>query len=151
MRNGILLGMTKLFNRIHIYLSHHSYLYALVVGVGIVLFWRGVWHTVDLIHMTINQYGGLEGPLDLVQHPWWDGPLSFLVGCIILYVGRAFVSSFIGSELIISGLRTEKKIAQKTEDEVKSEESTIAEIKETIGDIAHKLDDLEHQVKDHHK
>ena len=142
--------MKSLFTRFHIYLSHHSYLYALIAGIGIVLFWRGVWHTVDLFHLWISHYNASTS-MDLAAHPWWDGPLSFVVGCLLLYVTRAFISSFIGNELILSGLRTEKKLTQATEGDLKVEVSVIGDIKEEITTIAHKLEDLEVQVRDHHK
>lgn len=137
--------MKKLLARLHIYLSHHTFLYALITGIGVVLFWRGVWHSVDLIHIYF------QGPLDLDMHPWWDGPLSFIVGCLVLYISRAFVSSFIGNELILTGLRTEKKLAQKTESDLKVEVTAISDIKEEINAIAQKLEDLDFQVRDHHK
>ncbi len=142
--------MTKIFNRFHIFLSHHSYLYATIVGIGIVLFWRGVWHSVDTFHLYINHYYS-TGSTSLLDHPWWDGPASFLAGCLVLYVTRAFVSSFIGNELILSGLRAEKRLAKATEDDVKTEVSTISDIKHTVSAISRKLEELEVQVKDHHK
>jgi hypothetical protein len=142
--------MTKVFNRFHIFLSHHSFLYATIVGIGIVLFWRGVWHSADTLHLYINNYSS-TGSVSVIDHPWWDGPLSFFVGCLILFVTRAFVSSFIGNELILSGLRIEKKIAKQTEDDVKTEVATIGDIKHTISAISRKLEELEVQVKDHHK
>jgi hypothetical protein len=142
--------MTKVLNRFHIFLSHHSYLYAAIAGIGIVLFWRGVWHSVDTVHLYITHYSS-TGSVSLIGHPWWDGPLSFIVGCSILYVTRAFVSSFIGNELILSGLRTEKRMAKETEDEVRTEVTAIADIKEELGSIASKLEDLEDQVTRYEK
>src|SRR5688500_12735267 len=121
--------MRKALSRIHIFLSHRSYLYALIVGIGIVLFWRGVWHTVDLAHVFISQYQ-TTSTIDLSGYPWWDGPLSFIVGVLILYLSRAFVSSFIGNELILSGLRTEKRLTKQTDTDLKTEVSAIADIKE---------------------
>ncbi len=141
--------MKRIFTRLHIYLSHHSFLYALIVGIAIVLFWRGVWHTVDLLHLYISHYHATAS-IDFSEHPWWDGPLSFVVGCIVLYISRAFVSSFIGNELILSGLRTEKKITRQTDSDLKTEVTAISEIKEEIETITRKLGDLESQIKDHH-
>ena len=100
---------TKFEQKILIFLSHRPKLYALIVGVGIVLFWRGVWHTTDLIHTYINFYQN-HFSLDSSLSPWWDGPLSFVVGLVILYLAGAFTSSFIGNELILSGLRGEKRL-----------------------------------------
>ena len=142
--------MKKLLARIHIFLSHHVYLYALITGVGIVLFWRGVWHSVDVFHVLLNQYH-MSGSLDLGGQLWWDGPLSFVVGCILLYFARAFVSSFIGNELILSGLRTEKKLTQEADSERKTEMTTVSAIKEELSTITEALEDLEIEIKDHHQ
>ncbi len=142
--------MKKILTRFHIFLSHHSFLYALVVGVGIVFFWRGVWHSADLIHLYITQYA-VGGTIDAVVYPWWDGPLSLVVGIFILYISNAFVSSFIGNELILSGLRTEKRMTKETESDVKMEIEAIADIKKDITAISHNLEALEEKVHDHHK
>lgn len=126
-------------------MSHHPKLYALIVGIGVVLFWRGVWHTADLTHLFLNNVqNGLT--IDLAQHPWWDGPWSFVVGAVMLYFTGAFTSSFIGNELILSGLRGEKRLNQKTEHEVESEAATITEIKGSLKEVAFKLDRLEEKV-----
>lgn len=126
----------SLSERIRSFLSHYPKLYALIAGIGIVLFWRGVWHSVDAFHSVIDGTAIL----------WWDGPVSFVVGCVVLYFTGAFVSSFIGNELILSGLRGEKKLNQKTETEVKTEGITIAEIEEELGVITKKLEQLEMQT-----
>ena len=139
--------MKTIFTRFHIFLSHHSYLYATIAGIGIVLFWRGVWHSADLIHLYIDNY---HSSLSTIDQPWWDGPLSFVVGCLILYVTRAFVSSFIGNELILSGLRTEKRITKETESELKTEVFAIDEIKQEMNVINQKLGELELNIRDHH-
>lgn len=136
--------MKKFLTRLHIFLSHHSFLYALIAGVGIVLFWRGVWHTTDLVHLYMSNSQAV------MDHTWWDGPLSFLTGCLILYITRAFVSSFIGNELILSGLRTEKKMTRQATTDLKEEVTVISDIKQEIGTIVHKLEDLDAQVRDHH-
>lgn len=142
--------MTKVFNRLHVFLSHHSFLYATIVGIGIVLFWRGVWHTVDTLHLYVNHYNS-TGSASIIDHPWWDGPLSFIVGCLVLFVTRAFVSSFIGNELILSGLRKEERLAKETEGDVKLEVLAIGDIKQEINSITKKLEELEAQVITHHK
>jgi hypothetical protein len=69
------------------------------------------------------------------------------VGCFILYITRAFVSSFIGNELILSGLRVEKKLTEETESDVKLEVLVIGDIKQEISSIGKKLEELEEQVK----
>lgn len=117
--------------------------YALVVGVGIVLFWRGVWHGTDEMHsMFANNFYG-NSSMSFLSEFWWDAPLSFLLGCFILSITGAFTSSFIGNELILSGLRGERKLSERTEHDVKSEINTISDIKEELILISKKLESLE--------
>lgn len=139
----------RLEERIRVLLSHHPKLYALIVGIGIVLFWRGVWHTADLTHMLWNYYQN-DLTIDLVASPWWDGPWSFLVGTAMLYFTGAFTSSFIGNELILSGLRGEKKLNQKEQLEIESEAHAILEIKGSLKDVTSKLDLLEEKIRKSH-
>lgn len=74
--------------------------------------------------------------------PWWDGPLSIIVGSGLLLITGIFVSNFIGNEIILSGLRGEKKLAEKTADEIKTEIGAIGEIKQEVQKISEKLDQL---------
>ena len=134
--------------KIIIYLSHRPRLYALIVGIGIVLFWRGVWHSTDYIHFIFNSFHS-NLTTDLTSAPWWDGPLSFIVGTILLYFTGAFTSSFIGNELILSGLRGEKKLNQKTEVEVKSEVQSILEIKDGLENVSDKIKQLEKKLREY--
>jgi len=137
----------KVEGKIRIYLSHHPGLYALIVGIGIVLFWRGVWHSADIIYKYANFFQN-NLTISSVSSPWWDGPLSFLVGYIILFFTGAFTPSFIGNELILSGLRGEKKLHQKTESEVKSEIQSISAIKDGIQNLAGQIEELEKNIRD---
>ncbi len=99
------------------WLSHYPILYALLVGTGIILFWRGIWHTADLVaHYTSVIYSGVG--MDWTGVIWWDGPISIIIGVTVLLLCGAFVSSFIGNEIIISGLKGEKKISEKIEKEL---------------------------------
>ncbi len=131
-------------------MSHRPKLYAFVVGIGVVLFWRGVWHSVDQLH-TYFSYPATFSTIDALNlSPWWDGPLSLIVGIIILYYTGAFISSFIGNELILSGLRGEKRLSEKTEGEVQNEVGAIADIKDSLLLLEGKLVDLEKKMRDHH-
>ncbi|HBP00408.1 MAG: hypothetical protein UU48_C0004G0061 [Candidatus Uhrbacteria bacterium GW2011_GWF2_41_16] len=95
-------------------LSHYPIIYAFVGGAGIIIFWRGVWHTMDEI---IGWFSSEE----IIDFPWWDGPLSILIGTVLLLTVGLFVSSFIGNEIIISGLKKEKKLIEKMEEEIERE------------------------------
>jgi hypothetical protein len=131
-------------------LSHHPKTYALIVGVGIVLFWRGVWHSADYFHEMISNLSS-NSSLSLPSGLWWDGPLSFLVGFMMLYFTRAFTSSFIGNELILSGLRGEKKLSERTEEDLKNEVTAIADIKDELIIISKKLEILHSKAHENHK
>jgi hypothetical protein len=74
---------------------------------------------------------------------WWDGPLSVLVGFIILSIIGVFVSNFIGNEIIIAGLRGEKKFSQKVAEEERTEGGAIAEMKGELKRISDQLEELE--------
>ncbi len=141
---------TKNEQRTQSYLSHRPRLYALIVGIGIVLFWRGVWHSADEIHSVIN-YFSMPSSVSLFATPWWDGPLSFLVGGMILYFTGAFTSSFIGNELILAGLRGERKLTERTDADLKSEVVAITDIQEELVIMSKKLEILERQAHKNHK
>ena len=86
-------------------LSHHPILYAFIVGAGIVLFWRGIWHTADDVTL-----GGIT---------------SLIIGTVVLILVGGFVSEFIGKQLIISGIVGEKKLTEKEGGEINEEKSEI--------------------------
>ena len=124
MINRIICFFDKLEDRIRISLSHHPIPYAFIGGIGVILFWRGIWETADLF-------------------PWFTAPLSIVVGLIILLLTGLLVSFFIGDSIILSGFKREKKLAEKTESEVRSEkdimESMVTELK-TIDEDLKKLE-----------
>lgn len=132
----------KLEDKIRGRLSHYPILYAFLGGVGIVIFWRGVWHTVDFFTEVIFSYQ-LNGSIDLGVLPWWDGPVSLMVGSILLLSTGLFVFDFIGSQAIISGLKGEKRLEEKTEEEIKTETEVIKEIEKEVKDISHRLNEIE--------
>ena len=120
----------KLEDRIRLALSHRPILYAFVGGVGVVLFWRGVWHTADLF-------------------PILTGPVSILISILILLATGLFVSFFVWDDIIIAGLKEEKKISDKTEEEIKKEGLAIRNIgkdvdgiKETLGEMQGVIDKI---------
>jgi hypothetical protein len=117
----------KFEDRVRARLSRTPILYALIGGVGIVLFWKGVWEAAE-------------------QIPSLYGLNSAVVGVLIMLPTGLLVSFFIGDNIILSGYKREKKLVEKTEDIVRSEK-TINEL------IVAKLDALEESVaelKNHH-
>ena len=145
MRNKITNFFDKLEDKIRGRLSHFPLLYAFLGGVGVVLFWRGVWHTTDFIT------GILLGTSEFSLAGFLDGPLSLVIGSVLLLITGVFVSAFIGSRLIISGLSGEKKLTEKTEKEILSEESEIKSLKKTLDGMEEKIEEIESEIKHHHK
>jgi hypothetical protein len=111
----------KLEDKVRVKLSHRSIVYAFIGGATHVLFWRGIWHTSDFI-MTGDWH------LSQVRSFWgwlFYEPVSLVWSTIILLLTGLFVAGFIGERIIISGLKKEKKVTDKTEDEVREEETQI--------------------------
>jgi hypothetical protein len=136
----------KLEDRIRIKLSHKPILYAFIGGFGVVLFWRGAWISIDYIVERIHHTGILDSRTDsFLGIPWWDGPLSLLLGSVLLLATGNFVFNFIGSELIVTGLSGEKKLTEKTEDEVRAELELLKELEHDVHDISNRLEKFEEQ------
>jgi hypothetical protein len=142
---SILNFFDKLEDHVRGRLSHYPIIYAIVGGIGIVLFWRGVWLTTDYIFETLAASQATMGSTISITPSitWWDGPLSFLIGLAILLMTGVFVSNFIGNEIIITGLRGEKKLTEKTEQEERMEVGAIGDIRRELRKVAEKLDAVE--------
>ncbi|TSC81905.1 MAG: Uncharacterized protein G01um101420_688 [Parcubacteria group bacterium Gr01-1014_20] len=99
----------KLEDKVRGRLSRHPVLYTAIGGVAIVLFWKGVWETAELF-------------------PFLFGPVSIIVSVATLLITGLFVSFFIGDRIILSGIKGEKKLVEKTEKEIEEEEGEIEEL-----------------------
>lgn len=128
-------------------LSHFPIIYAFVGGFGIVVFWRGVWHFMDfLIEYFFVANRDLEN-ISLSGLPWWDGLASIAIGTFLLLLVGLFVSNFIGNEIIISGLKGEKKIAEKTAEEVREDVDFSVKIVNEAKEISRHLSDIEKKIE----
>ena len=108
-------------------LSHYPILYAFIGGTGIILFWRGVWHTADDMNMS--------------------SLLSLIIGFIILVIIGIFVAEFIGNKLIISGLIGEKKLTSKETGEIETEESQLKNLQSTLNRLEKKLEHIDEDLE----
>ena len=81
------------------------------------------------------------------KHRFCISPISFFVGTTILLVTGVFVSAFIGNRLIISGLSGEKKLAEKTEEEIRTEEEQIQIMQSTLRRVEKKLGKIEDELE----
>lgn len=59
-----------------------------------------------------------------------------------------FISSFIGNEIIISGIKGEKKMVEKTELEIQNDAGFISDIKKEVGIISNRLEKIEKKINE---
>ncbi|MFH0755538.1 MAG: hypothetical protein V1910_02635 [bacterium] len=136
MFKGIIKFFDKIEDKVRIKLSHRSILYAFIGGTGTVIFWRGVWHSADIL----MEKGGFLS--------WFFyEPITVLWSSIILLITGLFVSIFIGERIIISGLKKEKKVTDKTEIEVDKEENEIRNMRIKINQIAKDIEEIRKIIK----
>ena len=126
----------KMEDTIRAKLSRHPFIYTFIGGSGIVLFWRGVWHTADKLEAT----GGLAG---IIFSP---------VGCIILAITillstGLFVSVFIGDSIIMSGIKHDKKIIEKTLADEEIEKADLERVLAAIVEMKQELEVLEGKAR----
>ncbi len=121
----------KLEDKVRGHLSHYPIVYALIGGIGVVLFWRGVWHIAD----------------DFGLHSL----ASLVLGILILLLTGVFVSAFIGNKLIITGLSGEKKLEEKEVAEIETEETQIRNLQSTLSRLEKKLDHIDQDIEDMEK
>lgn len=120
----------KLEDKVRAILSRAPMVYAFLGGAGVVLFWRGIWHLADDFNLSS------EG--------------SLFLGSIILLITGVFVSVFIGNRLIISGLSGEKKLTEKTKEEIDEEEHQIRKLQTTLNKVEEKIDIISSEIERKH-
>ncbi len=118
----------KLEDRIRGALSHRPIVYAFIGSVGIILLWRGIWITAD-------------------EFAFMTGPVSMIIGVVILMAIGLFVSFFIGDQILISGVKEEKRIDEKTEEEIRGEAVSLRQIKNDLNEIKNQLKKLDKKEK----
>jgi len=118
----------KLEDRARSRLSKNPLLYAFLSGIGVVLFYRGVWMMADSLS-------------------FMTGPITFLISIVILFSTGVFVFHFVSDQIIISGLKKEKKLIEKTEEEVKMETITLKEIHTLLQKIEKRLVELDSKAQ----
>ncbi len=140
MLKKIITFFDKFEDRVRGHLSRYPIIYTMVGGVAIVLFWRGVWHTADIL----QSRGGFFGFL-------FYEPVNLIIMLIILLATGLFVSFFIGDSILISGLRKEKKLHEKNAKDIQEEETTLNDIKHVMKELKHEVDEIKDAVQEDHK
>ncbi|MBX4206134.1 hypothetical protein KW795_02955, partial [Candidatus Microgenomates bacterium] len=75
------------------------------------------------------------------EYMWLNGIASILISSFVLLLTGLFVSFFVADKIVLSGLRQEKKLVEKTESEIREEAGVIHEIKA-------KVDSIEEEIKE---
>ena len=105
----------KFEDRIRGFLSHYPILYAFIAGVAIVSFWRGVWEVSDILGISPQ--------------------MSLLFGFLIMVGIGIQVTEFLGSRILVSGLKGEKKLEEKTLKEIEDEDRFLQDLKKEVDHI----------------
>ena len=113
----------RLEDKIRGSLSHHPIIYGMIAAFGVVLFWRGVEMIAD-------------------DFSFMSGPMSLLISFVILSGTGVFVSFFIGDSIIISGLRKEGKLIERTEVELEQEIGDTDHLKQKIDKIEKSIEEI---------
>ena len=145
----LLAPINKFLRKTREKLSHYPVIYAMFGGVGIILFWRGVWHTADFISILLLDHQGDDA---LNYANLLDSLSSMTIGFILLLFTGLFVYDFIGAKIISSGIKTEEKIVEKTEEEERGEAKRLDEIEKKFEEVTNHLDEhlenIEEKLKD---
>lgn len=126
----------KMEDHIRARLARHPFIYTFVGGTGVVLFWRGVWHIADVFEKYTHLGSFLFSPLG-----------SVILGVIILLSTGLFVSVFIGDSIIMSGIKHDKKIIEKTIEDVETEMSDVEKMLAAVVDMKKEMETLEHKIR----
>lgn len=117
--HSILRFFDKLEDHVRGALSHYPIAYSIIGGTGIILFWRGIWMLAD------------EAGLGSIE--------SLVISITILLMTGLFVSFFVGDSIMLSGLSREKRLMDKTEEEVAYELGRLARMEKRLIKIEHEL------------
>jgi uncharacterized protein YneF (UPF0154 family) len=121
--------LDRLEDRVRSRLSHHPVVYAFIGGFATVVFWRGVWLTMD--------YFDFMTPI-----------ISIILSTAVMLATGTFISFFIGESILMSGLKEEKRIDQKTEQELIEEETRLKRIISEIDEIKRLAEELSEIKRD---
>lgn len=116
-------------------LSKHPIPYSIIGGVGVVLFWRGVWESADLL---------MESNVPFLAW-FFYGPIQVFLATALLMLTGLMVSVFIGDRILLSGLRHEKKIEEKTEELVAEEVIRLSHIRDEIRALRKEIEELKNK------
>ncbi len=131
--NRIINFFDKLEDRVRGRLSHSPVLYSVIAALSIVLFWDGITTvTQSIVFFTT----------------FWGGVTLIVVSVTVALMTGIFVSFFIGDTIIMSGLNKEKKVIEKTEEEIHIEANIMHDLVRKVSEIDLIVKDLQNKAHD---
>ncbi len=130
-KNKIYPFFDTLEDKVRSWLSRRPKLYSFIAGIAIVLLWRAIWHMADILEAN----GGFIGFIFTPQ-------VTFITSTIVLLASGLFVSFFVGDAIIISGLRKEKKFADKAQEEIDKEGKDLHRMEKVLEKIETEIQHL---------
>jgi hypothetical protein len=113
------------------YFEKTPFFHAFFAGIGVVLFWRGVWELSDIL--------GIE-PI-----------LSICLGALILLILGVFLQTFVGNTIIIKKVESEQKIDLKTKTDVEKVQQEVNIEEVSLELLAKKLESIESKIENLNK
>ena len=148
----LLTPINKFLRKTREKLSKYPIIYAILGAIGIILFWRGVWHTADFLPLVFID-DGTGMPLNYAY--LFDSLLSAVIGFTLLLATGLFVGDFIGSQMVSTAIKEEKKIekiTEETESDEEKEKKRMTEFEEKFERVTNHLDEhlesIEKKLKD---
>lgn len=116
------------------YFEQFPFIHAFLAGVGVILFWRGVWEIADIRQLSPTA--------------------SIIWGVLILSGIGLFIHTFIGNAIIIKSVKHEidlekesRKEVREVEKEMTKEEITLAHLSTKLDDLSKKIDHIEKHLQ----
>jgi len=124
----------KIEERARAYFEQFPFIHAFLAGVGVILFWRGVWEIADINHL--------------------DPGVSIVLGVVLLTSIGLFIHTFIGNAIIIKNVKREidiekeqTKEVDRVEKELRQEEITLHHLYIKINELHDKIDHVEKHLQ----
>lgn len=114
--------------RARTYFERIPFVHAFLGGVGVVLFWRGVWEIADRMRI--------------------DPIASIVIGSLLLGAIGLFLHTFVGNAIIIKNVEKDKRMTKKAEHEIASVEKDVKKEEVTLDQLSAKIDRLEQVVRE---
>jgi hypothetical protein len=121
--------LLQIESRSRTFFERAPFIHAFLAGIGIVLFWRGIWHIADEIKLS--------------------SMASLVIGAILLGAIGLFLHTLVGNAIIIKNVEKDTTTSKKTEKElleveanIQQEELTLQTLQKELDKIHKKLDQL---------